>query len=246
MTKKMIRVENLSKSFGELQVLKNIDFSIQEGEVVSVIGASGSGKSTLLRCINALETYDSGDIYFEDKNIFDKDLNINKYRAQVGMIFQSFNLFANKTVLENCTIGQIKVLKRSKEEAEQTAIKFLDKVGMLEFKDRKTTKLSGGQKQRVAIARALSMNPKFLLLDEPTSALDPETVGEVLNVIQDLAKEGYTMFVVTHEMAFARDISDRVLFMNEGIILEEGSPEVLFTKPQHERTKQFLNRYLNA
>lgn len=246
MTKKMIRVENLSKSFGELQVLKNIDFSIQEGEVVSVIGASGSGKSTLLRCINALETYDSGDIYFEDKNIFDKDLNINKYRAQVGMIFQSFNLFANKTVLENCTIGQIKVLKRSKEEAEQTAIKFLEKVGMLEFKDRKTTKLSGGQKQRVAIARALSMNPKFLLLDEPTSALDPETVGEVLNVIQDLAKEGYTMFVVTHEMAFARDISDRVLFMNEGIILEEGSPEVLFTKPQHERTKQFLNRYLNA
>lgn len=242
----MIRVENLSKSFGDLQVLKNIDFSIQEGEVVSVIGASGSGKSTLLRCINALETYDAGDIYFEDKNIFDKDLNINKYRAQVGMIFQSFNLFSNKTVLENCTIGQIKVLKRSKEEAEKTALKFLDKVGMLDFKDRTTTKLSGGQKQRVAIARALSMNPKFLLLDEPTSALDPETVGEVLNVIQDLAKEGYTMFVVTHEMAFARDISDRVLFMNEGIILEEGSPDVLFTNPKHERTKQFLNRYLNT
>lgn len=245
MKKEIIRIENLSKSFGDLRVLKDINLSIHEGEVVSCIGASGSGKSTLLRCINALEKHDDGTIYFEDQDIFDKKLNINQYRSQVGMIFQQFNLFENKSVLENCTIGQIKVLHKDKKEAKETALHFLEKVGMLDFQNRKVTNLSGGQKQRVAIARALSMNPKFLLLDEPTSALDPETVGEVLRVIQDLAKDGYTMFVVTHEMGFAKDISDRVLFMDGGVILEEGAPEVLFKNPKHKRTQQFLNRYLN-
>lgn len=243
--KEIIRIENLSKSFGSLEVLKNINFSIKEGEVVSCIGSSGSGKSTLLRCINVLETHDTGKIYFEDKNIDDKDLNINDYRSQVGMIFQSFNLFENKSVLENCTIGPIKVLKKNQKDAEKDALYFLEKVGMLAFAHSDVRLLSGGQKQRVAIARALCMHPKLLLLDEPTSALDPETVGEVLSVIKDLAKEGYTMFVVTHEMAFAKDISDRILFMDSGIILEEGSPIEIFENPKHERTQQFLNRFIS-
>ena len=243
--KELIRIENLSKSFGSLEVLKNINFSIKEGEVVSCIGSSGSGKSTLLRCINVLETHDTGKIYFEDKNIDDKDLNINDYRSQVGMIFQSFNLFENKSVLENCTIGPIKVLKKNQKDAEKDALYFLEKVGMLAFAHSDVRLLSGGQKQRVAIARALCMHPKLLLLDEPTSALDPETVGEVLSVIKDLAKEGYTMFVVTHEMAFAKDISDRILFMDSGIILEEGSPVEIFENPKHERTQQFLNRFIS-
>lgn len=243
--KEIIRIENLSKSFGSLEVLKNINFSIKEGEVVSCIGSSGSGKSTLLRCINVLETHDTGKIYFEDKNIDDKDLNINDYRSQVGMIFQSFNLFENKSVLENCTIGPIKVLKKNQKDAEEDALYFLEKVGMHAFAHSDVRLLSGGQKQRVAIARALCMHPKLLLLDEPTSALDPETVGEVLSVIKELAKEGYTMFVVTHEMAFAKDISDRILFMDSGIILEEGSPIEIFENPKHERTQQFLNRYIS-
>ena len=243
--KELIRIENLSKSFGSLEVLKNINFSIKEGEVVSCIGSSGSGKSTLLRCINVLETHDTGKIYFEDKNIDDKDLNINDYRSQVGMIFQSFNLFENKSVLENCTIGPIKVLKKNQKDAEKDALYFLEKVGMHAFAHSDVRLLSGGQKQRVAIARALCMHPKLLLLDEPTSALDPETVGEVLSVIKDLAKEGYTMFVVTHEMAFAKDISDRILFMDSGIILEEGSPVEIFENPKHQRTQQFLNRFIS-
>lgn len=243
--KEIIRIENLSKSFGSLEVLKNINFSIKEGEVVSCIGSSGSGKSTLLRCINVLETHDTGKIYFEDKNIDDKDLNINDYRSQVGMIFQSFNLFENKSVLENCTIGPIKVLKKNQKDAEKDALYFLEKVGMHAFAHSDVRLLSGGQKQRVAIARALCMHPKLLLLDEPTSALDPETVGEVLSVIKDLAKEGYTMFVVTHEMAFAKDISDRILFMDSGIILEEGSPVEIFENPKHQRTQQFLNRFIS-
>lgn len=243
--KELIRIENLSKSFGSLEVLKNINFSIKEGEVVSCIGSSGSGKSTLLRCVNVLETHDTGKIYFEDKNIDDKDLNINDYRSQVGMIFQSFNLFENKSALENCTIGPIKVLKKNQKDAEKDALYFLEKVGMLAFAHSDVRLLSGGQKQRVAIARALCMHPKLLLLDEPTSALDPETVGEVLSVIKDLAKEGYTMFVVTHEMAFAKDISDRILFMDSGIILEEGSPVEIFENPKHERTQQFLNRFIS-
>lgn len=243
--KEIIRIENLSKSFGSLEVLKNINFSIKEGEVVSCIGSSGSGKSTLLRCINVLETHDTGKIYFEDKNIDDKDLNINDYRSQVGMIFQSFNLFENKSVLENCTIGPIKVLKKNQKDAEKDALYFLEKVGMHAFAHSDVRLLSGGQKQRVAIARALCMHPKLLLLDEPTSALDPETVGEVLSVIKELAKEGYTMFVVTHEMAFAKDISDRILFMDSGIILEEGSPVEIFENPKHERTQQFLNRFIS-
>ncbi len=243
--KEVIRIENLSKSFGDLQVLKNINLTIEEGEVVSCIGASGSGKSTLLRCLNVLETHDSGTIYFEGKNINSKDLNINKYRSNVGMIFQSFNLFSNKTVLENCTIGPIKVRHVDKNVAVEDALHFLDKVGMLDFKDADVRQLSGGQKQRVAIARALCMKPKLLLLDEPTSALDPETVGEVLQVIKDLAKEGYTMFVVTHEMAFAKDISDRILFVDDGVILEEGTPHEIFENPQKERTQQFLSRFIN-
>lgn len=243
--KEIIRIENLSKSFGSLEVLKNINFSIKEGEVVSCIGSSGSGKSTLLRCINVLETHDTGKIYFEDKNIGDKDLNINDYRSQVGMIFQSFNLFENKSVLENCTIGPIKVLKKNQKDAEKDALYFLEKVGMHAFAHSDVRLLSGGQKQRVAIARALCMHPKLLLLDEPTSALDPETVGEVLSVIKELAKEGYTMFVVTHEMAFAKDISDRILFMDSGIILEEGSPVEIFENPKYERTQQFLNRFIS-
>ncbi len=243
--KEVIRIENLSKSFGDLQVLKNINLTIEEGEVVSCIGASGSGKSTLLRCLNVLETHDSGTIYFEGKNINSKDLNINKYRSNVGMIFQSFNLFSNKTVLENCTIGPIKVRHVDKNVAVEDALHFLDKVGMLDFKDADVRQLSGGQKQRVAIARALCMKPRLLLLDEPTSSLDPETVGEVLQVIKDLAKEGYTMFVVTHEMAFAKDISDRILFVDDGVILEEGTPHEIFENPQKERTQQFLSRFIN-
>lgn len=244
MTQPLIDIQNLSKSFGSFRVLNDINLQINKGEVVTCIGSSGSGKSTLLRCINQLEKWDTGSIKFEGKSITDADINVNKYRSQVGMIFQSFNLFDNKSVLENLTIGPIKVLKISKEEAEKNARHFLEKVGMIDFINSSTKTLSGGQKQRIAIARALCMKPKFLLLDEPTSALDPETVGDVLNVIKDLAKEGYTMFVVTHEMAFARDISDRVLFMDSGIILEQGSPEDLFTNPKHERTQKFLERFI--
>lgn len=243
--KEVIKVEKLSKAFGNLQVLKDINLTILEGEVVSCIGASGSGKSTLLRCLNGLEQHDLGIIKFEGNDINSNELDINRYRSQVGMIFQSFNLFDNKSVLDNCTIGPTKVLKHTKEEANEIALHFLNKVGMLEFVNSDVRQLSGGQKQRVAIARALTMKPKLLLLDEPTSALDPETVGEVLEVIQELANEGYTMFVVTHEMDFAKEISDRVLFMDQGVILESGSPNDIFENPSHERTKQFLKRFMN-
>lgn len=241
----LLKIEHLNKSFGDLLVLKDINLEIHEGEVVSVIGSSGSGKSTLLRCINLLEEFNDGKIYFNGTDITDPSLDLNHYRSQVGIIFQSFNLFNNLTVLENCMIGPVRVLKEDPKEVEVEAIRNLERVGMLQFKDASVRRLSGGQKQRIAIARALTMKPKFLLLDEPTSALDPEMVGDVLNVIQSLADEGYTMFVVTHEMAFARDISDRILFMEQGIILEEGTPDELFHNPKHDRVRQFLNRFTN-
>lgn len=241
-----LSISHLNKSFGELQVLKDINLEIKKGEVVSCIGSSGSGKSTLLRCINLLETFDNGTITFNNEDVTDQQMDINKYRSQVGMIFQSFNLFNNKSVLENCTLAPIKVLKVDPKEAGAEAIKNLERVGMVEFKDQNVKQLSGGQKQRIAIARALCMKPEFLLLDEPTSALDPEMVGDVLEVIKSLAKEGYTMFIVTHEMDFAREVSDRILFMDSGIILEEGSPEELFLNPKEERTKQFLTRFMKV
>lgn len=241
-----LSISHLNKSFGELQVLKDINLEIKKGEVVSCIGSSGSGKSTLLRCINLLETFDNGVITFNNEDVTDQKMDINKYRSKVGMIFQSFNLFSNKSVLENCTLAPIKVLNIEPKEAEIEALKNLERVGMSEFKDQNVKQLSGGQKQRIAIARALCMKPEFLLLDEPTSALDPEMVGDVLEVIKDLAKEGYTMFIVTHEMDFAREVSDRILFMDSGIILEEGSPEELFLHPKEERTKQFLTRFMKV
>jgi putative lysine transport system ATP-binding protein len=243
MEEKIIDIQHLQKHFGALQVLNDVDFSVNRGEVVTIIGSSGSGKSTLLRCINLLEIPNGGNIYFEGKNILDKGESITKYRSRVGMVFQSFNLFNNKNVLDNCVIGQTKVLKRKKEEAVVKAEHYLEKVGMLDFKYADSTKLSGGQKQRVAIARALCMDPEVLLFDEPTSALDPEMVGEVLKVIQDLANDGLTMVFVTHDMQFAKDVSDRVIFMDKGVIAEQGSPEEIFDHPQVERTKQFLSRY---
>ena len=242
--KPIIEVKGLSKSFGELEVLKDIHLTIHEGEVVSCIGASGSGKSTLLRCLNALESFDDGDIVFLGTSLKNTNLDIDHYRTNVGMIFQSFNLFANKSVLENCTIGPVKVLKQNVKTVEERAIHFLKKVQMEDFINSDVRQLSGGQKQRVAIARALCMQPKLLLLDEPTSALDPEAVGEVLSVINDLANEGHTMFIVTHEMDFAKEVSNRVLFMDGGIILEEGTPESILKNPAHPRTQQFLNRYI--
>lgn len=240
---KIIAVEHLEKKFGEHMVLKDIDFSVYQGEVVCVIGSSGSGKSTLLRCINLLEQPTGGKIFYHGQDI--ENAQTNKYRAKVGMVFQQFNLFNNMTVLENCVVGQRKVLKRSRKEAEQKAIMYLEKVGMGDYIDAKPTQISGGQKQRVAIARALAMDPEVLLFDEPTSALDPEMVGEVLAVMKGLAQTGkLTMLVVTHEMEFARDVSDRVVFMNEGIILEEGTPEVIFEHPKEARTREFLKRIL--
>ncbi len=240
---KIIAVEHLEKKFGEHMVLKDIDFSVYQGEVVCMIGSSGSGKSTLLRCINLLEQPTGGKIFYHGQDI--ENVQTNKYRAKVGMVFQQFNLFNNMTVLENCVVGQRKVLKRSRKEAEQKAIMYLEKVGMGDYIDAKPTQISGGQKQRVAIARALAMDPEVLLFDEPTSALDPEMVGEVLAVMKGLAQTGkLTMLVVTHEMEFARDVSDRVVFMNEGIILEEGTPEVIFEHPKEARTREFLKRIL--
>ena len=240
-----LNISNLNKSFEDHHVLKDISLSVNKGEVVTVIGPSGSGKSTLLRCINKLEDYQSGTISFKGNNIDDKNNNLNEYRSKVGMIFQSFNLFNNKNVLENCTLGPTKILKENKDEVIQRASSNLEKVGMRDFEMSKVQRLSGGQKQRVAIARALTMQPEFLLLDEPTSALDPEAVGEVLDIIKDLANDSFTMFIVTHEMSFAREVSDRIIFMDDGIILEEGTPEEIFTNPKHERTQAFLNRYIN-
>ncbi|MBE5742594.1 MAG: amino acid ABC transporter ATP-binding protein [Clostridiales bacterium] len=244
MAENIFEVVGLQKTFGDHEVLKNINFTVTKGEVVCIIGASGSGKSTMLRCLNLLEEPTGGEILYLGQNILAKDFNPNTYRSKVGMVFQHFNLFNNMNVLKNCMIGQTKVLKKSKEEAEQTARFFLEKVGMAEYINAKPRQLSGGQKQRVAIARALSMNPDVLLFDEPTSALDPEMVGEVLQVMKDLAKTGLTMLVVTHEMGFAKDVASRVVFMDDGVIAEDDTPEVIFTNPKNPRTKEFLSRVL--
>lgn len=240
----IIEVKDLHKTFGKLEVLKGIDFQITKGEVITIIGSSGSGKSTLLRCINLLEMPEEGQILYHNKDILKGEININAHRSHIGMVFQSFNLFNNKTVLENCVIGQVKVLKRSKSEAEAKAHQLLEKVGMASFANTSSNSLSGGQKQRVAIARALCMDPEVLLFDEPTSALDPEMVGDVLEVMKQLAIEGLTMIVVTHEMDFARDVSTRVIFMDKGIVAEEGNPEQLFSNPKKDRTKEFLGRFI--
>ncbi|MEE8807074.1 MAG: amino acid ABC transporter ATP-binding protein [Lactimicrobium sp.] len=243
MSEPLVQIEDIHKSFGSLEVLKGIDFNVNEGEVVCLIGRSGSGKSTLLRCINLLEKPDSGTIKVFGQDIL-KTKNVNAYRAKVGMCFQQFNLFNNMNVLENCVKPQMKVLHRSRKEAEEKAMALLDKVGMADFAQADVRQISGGQKQRVAIARALCQDPKLMLFDEPTSALDPEMVGEVLNVMKDLAKEGLTMIVVTHEMSFARDVSDRVVFMNNGIIEEQGTPQKLFQSPDSEITKAFLRSFI--
>ena len=242
----ILEVRHLSKSFGTHEVLKDIDFNVQKGDVTSIIGASGSGKSTLLRCINLLENPSSGEILYHGENVVRRGFNVPSYRSRVGMVFQSFNLFNNMTVLENCIVGQVKVLKKTKEEARQHALYYLNKVGMAPYINAKPRQLSGGQKQRVAIARALAMDPEVLLFDEPTSALDPEMVGEVLTVMQSLAQEGMTMLVVTHEMAFARDVSNHVVFMSQGVICEEGTPAEVFGNPQKQETKDFLSRFRNA
>lgn len=245
MAEKIIDIKHLQKHFGDLQVLNDVDFNVDKGEVVTIIGSSGSGKSTLLRCVNLLEIPDGGEIVFEGQNIRSLGSKVSKYRAKVSMVFQSFNLFNNMNVLDNCTVGQIKVLGRDKKTAQEKAMKHLKQVGMAEFANADSTRLSGGQKQRVAIARALCMDPEVLLFDEPTSALDPEMVGDVLDVMKDLASQGLTMVIVTHEMQFAREVSDRVIFMDKGVIAEQGTPEEICGNPRQERTKQFLSRYSN-
>ena len=244
MSDAILQVKHLSKSFGSHQVLKDIDFTVRPGDVTSIIGASGSGKSTLLRCINLLETPSAGDILFHGENITARGFNPCRYRSQVGMVFQSFNLFNNMTVLENCMVGQVKVLKKSKAEAKENAMKYLEQVGMAPYINARPRQISGGQRQRVAIARALAMEPEVLLFDEPTSALDPEMVGEVLEVMKQLAEEGMTMVVVTHEMGFAREVGSRVLFMDGGHILEQNEPHALFSNPREERTREFLSKVL--
>ena len=243
MAEPILQVKHLSKTFGKHEVLRDIDFSVNSGDVTSIIGASGSGKSTLLRCINLLETPSSGEILYHGANIDKIKGGASAYRSHVGMVFQSFNLFNNMTVLKNCMIGQTKVLGKSRAEAKETAMKYLEKVGMAPYINAKPSQLSGGQKQRVAIARALAMNPEVLLLDEPTSALDPQMVGEVLSVMRTLAAEGLTMIVVTHEMAFARDVSSHVVFMADGVICEEGTPADIFENPKNAKTRDFLTRF---
>jgi putative lysine transport system ATP-binding protein len=242
----ILQIKHLSKSFGNHRVLQDIDFATNRQDVICIIGASGSGKSTMLRCINRLEIPTSGEILFNGQNILTSQFNLHTYRAHVGMVFQSFNLFHNMTVLGNCMVGARKVLKKGQEEAYTLAIKYLEKVGMAPYIHAKPAQLSGGQQQRVAIARALVMEPDVLLFDEPTSALDPQMVGEVLEVMRDLAKEGLTMIIVTHEMAFAKDVSTRVIFMDQGIIAEEGTPEMIFDNPQNPRTKEFLSRFIRS
>ncbi len=242
----VLEVRHLSKTFGTNPVLRDIDFEVRQGEVISVIGPSGSGKSTLLRCINLLEKPTTGTVLYRGSDISVMGNDVYSYRAKVGMVFQSFNLFGNLSVLDNCTLGQIKVLHRDKKEAQEYALHFLSLVGMAPYCKARPNQLSGGQKQRVAIARALALDPEVILFDEPTSALDPELVGEVLDVMRDLAAQGMTMVVVTHEMSFARQVSSRVVFMDEGVIMEEGVPEELFTDPKDERTRAFLARYLNS
>ena len=246
MSKAILRVEHLSKSFGKREILRDIDFSVHPGDVTSIIGASGSGKSTLLRCINLLELPTSGRILYHNEDMTSGRGNVAAYRAKVGMVFQSFNLFNNMTVLENCTVGQIRVLKKKKEAARETAMRYLDRVGMAPYANARPQQISGGQKQRVAIARALAMQPEILLFDEPTSALDPEMVGEVLNAMRLLAQDGMTMLVVTHEMAFARDVSNRVVYMNRGVICEDGTPEQIFGNPQKPETREFLARFIKG
>ena len=243
MSDNILEIKHLSKSFGAHIVLRDIDFTVSKGDVTSIIGASGSGKSTLLRCINLLETPTSGEILYHGKNVAGRRVNAAEYRSHVGMVFQSFNLFNNMTALENCMVGQIKVLKKSKDEARKSAMNYLEKVGMAPYINARPRQISGGQKQRVAIARALAMDPEVLLFDEPTSALDPEMVGEVLSVMQNLAQEGMTMLVVTHEMAFARDVSTQVVYMNQGVICEQGSPAQIFGDPQQQATRDFLTRF---
>ena len=241
----MINVENLSKNFGNLKVLKNISTTINKGEIISIIGPSGSGKSTFLRCINKLEEPTEGHIYIDDMDLMDKKTDINKIRERVGMVFQHFNLFPNMTVLENLTLSPIMVKKESKEEAEKYALYLLEKVGLSDKANSYPTQLSGGQKQRIAIARALAMKPEVILFDEPTSALDPEMIKEVLDVMRDLAKEGMTMLIVTHEMGFARNVGNRILFMDNGEIIEDCSPKDFFENPTNDRIKDFLNKVLN-
>ena len=243
MSETILQVNHLSKSFGSHQVLRDIDFTVETGDVISVIGASGSGKSTLLRCINLLETPTSGEILYHGKNVLSRGVSPAEYRSHVGMVFQSFNLFNNMTVLENCMVGQERVLKRDKETARAHALEYLERVGMAQYVNARPRQISGGQKPRVAIARAMAMDPEVLLFDEPTSALDPEMVGEVLSVMRRLAESGMTMLVVTHEMAFARDVSRRVVFMSDGVICEQGSPEEVFANPKKPETISFLSRF---
>ena len=240
----VIDIRHLRKSFGAHEVLKDIDFSVGKGEVACIIGSSGSGKSTLLRCINLLETPDAGEILFLGKNVLSGDVSLGNYHARVGMVFQQFNLFNNMTVLKNCMVGQMKVLKRSAEESRENALKYLQRVGMEPFVNAKPRQLSGGQKQRVAIARALAMDPEVLLFDEPTSALDPEMVGEVLAVMQSLAESGLTMLVVTHEMGFARNVASKVVFMDEGVIAAQGAPQDVLENPANQRLREFLGSVL--
>ncbi len=243
MSGEILQVNHLSKAFGTHQVLRDIDFTVKVGDVTSIIGASGSGKSTLLRCINLLETPSGGEILFHGQNVAARGFHAPSYRAKVGMVFQSFNLFQNMTVLENCVVGQRKVLHRDRRTAEDAALRYLERVGMSPYRNARPRQLSGGQKQRVAIARALAMDPEVLLFDEPTSALDPEMVGEVLDVMRGLAADGTTMLVVTHEMAFARDVSSRVIFMHQGVIRESGSPEAVFSDPKSPEAQDFLSRF---
>lgn len=242
--KNIIEIRHLKKSFGNNEVLKDINFSVSKGEVVCIIGSSGSGKSTLLRCLNLLEYPTSGEILYRGQNILEHNMSNAVYRAKMGMVFQQFNLFNNLTVLDNCMVGQIKVLKKDTREARKSAMQYLELVGMTQFINARPNQISGGQKQRVAIARALSMEPEALLFDEPTSALDPELVGEVLRVMKNLAQSGLTMLVVTHEMGFARDVANRVVFMDSGVIVEDDVPELIFNNPKNERTRIFLKRIL--
>ena len=242
----ILQINHLSKSFGSHEVLRDIDFTVEKGDVTSIIGASGSGKSTLLRCVNLLETPTSGEILYHGTDITGPKVNAAAYRSHVGMVFQSFNLFNNMTVLQNCMVGQIKVLKKKPDEAREMALRYLRQVGMASYINARPQQLSGGQKQRVAIARALAMEPEALLFDEPTSALDPQMVGEVLDVMRSLADDGLTMIVVTHEMAFARDVSTNVVFMSGGVICEEGKPRDIFENPQNDKTKEFLSRFLHG
>ena len=241
--KRILQITNLRKNFGDREILKGIDFSVDKGDVVCIIGPSGSGKSTLIRCINFLETPTSGDIYFKGENVLAKYNDLSLYRTKVGMVFQQFNLFSNMSVLENCMVGQTRVLRKDKESARQTAMKYLYHVGMADYINAKPHQLSGGQKQRVAIARAMALEPEVLLLDEPTSALDSEMVGEVLSVMRELAEAGLTMIVVTHEMAFAREAASKVIFIDQGVIAEEAPPEVIFKNPANPRTREFLSRF---